>query len=127
MTLLTALLSGRAAAERAMTDTCTLERPGDLIDDVTGEAELTPVYEGRCKVQTYEGYEQTPEAGGSTITVQRYRADLPASVIARPGDLVTITASAADPHLVGKQYRVTAPFNKSHATSSRCFVDEVVV
>ena len=94
---------------------------------MSGESELRPIYEGRCKVQTYEGYEQTPEAGGARVTVQRYRVDFPASMIARPGDLVTITASAADPHLVGKRYRVTAPFNKSHATSSRCFVDEVVV
>ena len=126
MTAPTALRSGRAAAERLMTDTCTLERPGALVDDVTGEAELEPVFAGRCKVQTYEGYEQNPTAGGSVLTVQRYRVDLPASVQPRPGDLVTVTASLTDPHLVGKRYRVTAPFNKSYATASRCFVDEVV-
>lgn len=126
MTAPTALRSGRAAAERLMTDTCTLQRPGDLIDDITGEAVMDAVYTGRCKIQTYEGYEQNPTAGGAVLTVQRYRVDLPASVRARPGDLVTITASPTDPHLVGKKYRVTAPFNKSYATASRCFVDEVV-
>jgi len=109
-----------------MTDTCTIERPGALVDDVTGEAEFEPVFAGRCKVQTYEGYEQNPTAGGAVLTVQRYRVDLPASVHPRPGDLVTVTASLTDPHLVGKKYRVTAPFNKSYATASRCFVDEVV-
>lgn len=127
MTSASALRSGRAAAERLMKDACAIERPGEITDDVTGEAELTEVYAGRCKVQTYEGYEQTPTAGGATITVQRYRVDLPVSVLVRPGDLVTITAASADSHLVGKRYRVTAPFNKSYATASRCFVDEVVV
>lgn len=126
VTSASALRSGRAAAERLMQDTCTVERPGDITNDVTGEAELVEVYVGRCKVQTYEGYEQNPKAGGATLTVQRYRVDLPASVLVRPGDLVTITAAVADPHLVGKTYRVTAPFNKSYATASRCFVDEVV-
>jgi len=126
MTAPTALRSGRAAAERLMTDTCALERPGDLIDDITGEAAMVLVYEGRCKIQTYEGYEQNPTAGGVVLTVQRYRVDLPVSVQPRPGDVVTITASETDPGLVGKKYRVTAPFNKSYATASRCFVDEVV-
>lgn len=109
-----------------MTDRCTLEIPGELVDDVTGEAVMELVYTGPCKVQTYEGYEQNPTAGGAVLTVQRYRVDLPVVVRSRPGDLVTITASPTDPHLVGKKYRVTAPFNKSYATASRCFVDEVV-
>lgn len=126
MTAPAALRSGRAAAERLMTDTCALERPGELVDDITGEAAMETVYTGRCKIQTYEGYEQNPTAGGMVLTVQRYRVDLPVSVRARPGDLVTIAASPTDPHLVGKRYRVTAPFNKSYATASRCFVDEVV-
>jgi len=122
----TALRSGRAAAERLMTDACTLERPGELVDDVTGEAVMETVYEGRCKIQTYEGYEQNPTAGGAVLTVQRYRVDLPVTVQPRPGDIVTITASETDPNLAGKAYRVTAPFNKTYATASRCFVDEVV-
>lgn len=126
MTAPTALRSGRAAAERLMTDTCTLARPGDLIDDITGETALVPVYTGLCKVQSYQAYERNPEAGGAVLTVQRYRVDLPVSVQPRPGDVVTITASPTDPHLVGNVYRVTAPFNKTYATAARCFVDEVV-
>lgn len=119
-----ALASGRAAAERLMTDTCTVGRPGDVTDDVTGEAQTVVVYEGRCKVQTYEGYEQNPTAGGAVLTVQRYRVDLPVSFRPEAGDVVTIVASQTDPRLVGKTYRVTAPFNKTYATASRCFVDE---
>lgn len=127
MTAVGAVLRGRASAERLMVDTCTVSRPGAVMDPVTGEAEATEVYAGRCKIQTYEGYEQNPEAGGHQFTVQRYRVDFPATAfLPKPGDLVTIATSAADPSLVGKTYRVTAPFNKSLATANRCFVDEVV-
>lgn len=117
----------RAHAESLMRDTCTVTRPSGVVDPVTGATATTSVYAGRCKVLTYEGYEQTPEAGGHQFTVQRYRVDFPvAGLLPRPGDLVTITTAEKDPHLVGKTYRVTAPFNKSLATANRCFVDEVV-
>lgn len=124
MTAPTALRSGRAAAERLMVDTCTVARPGAVTDPVTGEAEAVEVYAGRCKIQTYEGYEQNPTAGGAVLTVQRYRVDMPVSFRPEAGDVVTIVASQTDPHLVGKTYRVTAPFSKTYATASRCFVDE---
>lgn len=122
-----ALLELREHAESLMRDACTVQRPGDVIDRVTGVAQMTTVYDGRCKVQTYEGYEQNPVAGGHQFTVQRYRVDLPVGAfLPEVGDVVTITAAERDQHLVGKDYRVSAPFNKTLATAYRCFVDEVV-
>lgn len=116
----------RAHAESAMRDTCTVTRPGAATDEVWGNAPAPTVYTGRCKVQTYEGHEQNPEAGGHRYTVQRYSVHFPVgSFLPRPGDVVTITESEKDPHLVGKKYDVTGPFNKSLATANRCFVDEV--
>lgn len=137
--LAAALPELRAHAESLMRDTCVVHRPTDLTDPITGEAESVQVYpdpewtdehpyaSGRCKVQTYEGYERTPEAGGHQFTVQRYRVDFPVrGFLARPGDVVTLLTAEADPALEGKKYRVAAPFNKSLATANRCFVDEVV-
>lgn len=129
----------RDHAESLMRDTCTVHRPTDVLDPITGEATTVQVYPdplwpeehryaaGPCKVQTYEGYERTPEAGGHQFTVQRYRVDFPATAfLPKPGDVVTIVTAATDPALVGKWYRVAAPFNKSLATANRCFVDEIV-
>lgn len=113
-----------------MVDRCVIDRPGttpvtDDLGHVTYPA--ARVYDGRCKVQTYEGYEQAAESAGATITVQRYRVDLPVTTfLPQPDDVVTITASQADPALPGKRYRITAPFAKSLATARRCFVDEIV-
>lgn len=113
-----------------MIDTCTVVRPSTTpVTDDTGHVThpTTALYTGRCKVQTYEGYEQTPESAGATITVQRYRVDFPVGAfVPLPNDVVTITVSPLDASKVGRRYRVTAPFAKSLATAQRCFVDEIV-
>ncbi|WP_353707609.1 DUF6093 family protein [Cellulosimicrobium sp. ES-005] len=119
----------RGYAEKLMTDSCTVTRPGTPVTDPATGVTTTPqtlLYTGRVKIQTYEGYEQTPEAGGRSFTVQRYRADFPVDAFQPlPGDVVTITASPFDADKVGKRYRITAPFNKSLSTAQRCFVDEM--
>jgi hypothetical protein len=125
-----AALRGRQAAEALMVDACTVTRPGEPVTDPeTGN--VTPgstfVYSGPCKVQQTISQASNPTAGGHSFTVQDSRVDFPVS--AGPlevSDTVTITASALDPQLVGRVFRVAELFHKSYATAQRTRVEEVV-
>ena len=124
-----ALIAGREAAARTMIDACTIrEVTGVATDDLTGATTPTYMtrYTGPCKVQTSEAQESTPEAGGSTHTVQRYAVHVPVGSFApKVGHVVTITVSALDPNLTGRQFRVIALLHKTAATSYRLAVEEV--
>lgn len=108
-----------------MVDSCTIGRgddDGDL-DPVTGQIPVVEVYAGRCKVQTFEAYEQTPEAGEFDFTVQRYYVHVPVGEYAPAvGDVVTIVSARLDPHLAGRKFRVVALLHKSLATAYRLAV-----
>ena len=127
MTVMSALRSGRRAAERLMTDLVEIRRVvGSAVDPLTGrdEAELVVVYEGKAKLQSFEGYEASREVIAHSSVVQRMSIHLPVdSYRSSVGDVVRIVRSS-DPLLVGREYRVTqeAPF-KTHATAYRIFVD----
>ena len=122
--------SGRRRARKNMVDTCVVTRVvGTAEDPVTGEVVDVKevIYEGRAKRQTYEAYEQSPQAGGHVYTVQRYSAHFAvASFIPAPGDVITWMTSRNDPDLPGTVDRVTGLFNKTAASSMRVFVDEMV-
>lgn len=129
-----ALDMGREAAAELMTSSCTIVRKGKPVTDGDGDV-VTPetlVYgtvlkPGRCKVQTYEAQEATPEAGGATVTVQRYRLDVPVGSYApQIGDVATIRTETRDPQLVGRKFRVAALLHKSQATAYRLGVKEVL-
>lgn len=113
-----------------MLDSCTVTRPGPVVTDpVSGYVtpSSTPVYSGPCKVQQTISQASNPTAGGHQFTVQDVRWDTP--VIAGPflvDDVVTMTASALDPQLVGRVFRVIETFHKSGATAQRTRVSEVV-
>ncbi|WP_457826288.1 DUF6093 family protein, partial [Staphylococcus aureus] len=64
------------------------------------------VYEGRGKLQTYEGYEQSTTIGPSSAVVQRMQLHLPVSRY-KPqlGDIATCM-HACDPGLMGRRFRV---------------------
>lgn len=121
------LSSGRHAAERLMTDHVEINRVvGSTVDPLTGQdvAELEMVYNGKAKLQSFEGYEASREVISHSSVVQRMSIHLPVdSYRSSVGDVVRIVRSA-DPLLEGREYRVTqeAPF-KTHATAYRIFVD----
>lgn len=118
------LTAGQRAAEARMTTTCTISRATGDRDPLTGEPVLEPVYEGRCRVHGDRPYEQTPESGGGTVTVQRYLLSVPVS--AGPfevGDVVEVTAARHQPHLVGRTYRIGGPDERSQQTAQRMFID----
>ena len=119
----------RRAAESLMTGTFRVERQsGERTTE--GYETVTPrvtVYEGRGKLQTYEGHEQALPAGPSTVVQQRMTIHFPVGSFAcLPGDLATCTGST-DPLLIGRRFRVTQAYPvKEHATSYRVFVDELI-
>lgn len=131
MTQASALQAGRSAAERNMVDLCTVHRvlEGETVTDpVTGvDTPVTvQVYAGRCRVQTYEPHERNPEVGGASATVQRYGVHVPVgSFEPEIGHVVTVTAAALDPYLVGRTFRVVALLHKTAATAYRLGVEEV--
>lgn len=110
-----------------MLDACTVSTVTGVTTDEDGNtspALSAPVYAGRCKVQTVEPQERSPEAGGGTFTVQRYRVDVPVGAFQPAvGQVVTITAAALDPHLAGKTFRVVALLHKTAATAYRLGVE----
>lgn len=124
MTAESAVLAGREAAARLMVDACTIGRAGEGDPDpVTGQSPDAEVYAGRCKVQTFEAYEQTPKAGEFDYTVQRYYVHVPVGEYAPAvGDVVTIVSARLDPHLAGRKFRVVALLHKSFATAYRLAV-----
>lgn len=113
--------SAYRAARRLMTDTCKITRLATATNPNTGREYAKPftVYEGACKLQTYEPYEQTPVAGGHTTVVQRYSVHLPvkAGEIFRVGDVVEVE---------GRKFRIAGLNYKTHQTAIRLLVDEVV-
>ena len=129
-----ALPEMRAAAESLMTATWRIERqrvegarPVVAVVNHKSIPVRDVVYEGRAKLQTYEGHEVALPAGPSTVVQQRMALHLPAHAVRPlPGDIATCLAST-DPLMVDKRVRVVqaAPF-KEHATAYRVFVDELV-
>jgi hypothetical protein len=117
-------------AESLMVDTCVIRAPSTFgeMDDDTGLRVETPgavAYSGRCKVNTFEPHESTPESGDHVYTLQRNTVHIPATETVPVGHMVTITACALDLNLVGRTLRVAATLHKSMATANRLQVEEV--
>lgn len=121
---------GRAAAERLMVDSCVIRQPatvGDMDPDTGVRPEVlgAVAYTGKCKVQTYEAHESTPESGAHQYSLQRLSLHIPATVQVDVDYIATITASELDPNLVGKRFRVAGFLHKTFATANRLQVEEV--
>ena len=122
---ISALRAGRLAAEALMVDRWRVYRlDTEQVDPLTGEAVHELVYEGKGRLQSYEGYEQTPEVIGHTSTVQRMSLHIPVGAYRPQVGHVAVCVESLDSNLVGTHYRMTqdAPF-KTHATAYRVFVD----
>lgn len=119
----------RRRAESLLLDMCVFMDLGVPVTAADGSVVIpgTVAYTGRCKVQTYEPYERTPEAGGAVSSVQRYSVHVPVGAFSpQVGQVVVMTVTAFDPNLVGRQYRVQGLLHKSAATAYRLLVDEYV-
>lgn len=119
----------RANAESLMTDQCAVTRPGDTTTDpdtglpTTG---TTPVYAGKCKVQTSGGLASEQAEGsaaqnmGAVSLVWSLYMHFPFDTDGlRAGDVAEITESA-NPLLKGRRLRLVSPQSeKTHATACR--------
>lgn len=129
MTLASVLARGRSAAERIMTDTCTVE---ELATETTGAdgtvaRTWTSVYSGRCRVQQQSDVATRQEGGEADLLLVRRVLALPVgtSAAVRVGQRVTVTACPGDPDLVGRRFWLHDESAKSHATARRLGIEEV--
>lgn len=120
---------GRAAAQRLMVDTCVIDRKtGQVFDEQTGTYTDTwsTVYSGSCRVQDSGLSGHQVEAGERAVELQTRTLQVPMTVLGlQVDDRVTITASALDPDLVDRVFRVSDLMHKSHATARRLPIEEV--
>jgi hypothetical protein len=126
-----AVRAGRRAAEALMADTCTISRGGGstVFDPDTGEYVTTvgeAIYTGACRVKPRDNADQVVEAGGTNVSLFPYVVSVPVGAVAyEVDDLVTVTAGALDPALVGLVLRVRQISVGTHLTARRlgCEVD----
>lgn len=122
-------LRGRTAAEALMVDACTVKRLASTsTDPETGviTPTYTTVYTGKCKVQQSAPATAPTTVGEAEIFVGQLALHLPVSATGpAPDDLVTVTASALDPDLVGKTFHLRGPAHKSYPTAHRFPMVEV--
>ena len=120
-----AIMQGRRMAERLMVDSWVVYKLDmNDVDPLTGEAVRELVYEGKGKLQSWEGYEQNTESVGHTSTIQRLSLHLPVTEYRPQVGHVAVCVESLDPNLVGTEYRISqdAPF-KTFSTAYRVFVD----
>lgn len=120
-----AIMQGRRMAESLMVDSWVVYKLDmNDVDPLTGEAVRELVYEGKGKLQSWEGYEQSTESVGHTSTIQRLSLHLPVTEYRPQVGHVAVCVESLDPNLVGTEYRISqdAPF-KTFSTAYRVFVD----
>jgi hypothetical protein len=124
-------LAGRAAAEAIMVDACTVTMPAATASqsEVTGKVTKgspTSLYSGKCRLQLLDVRPEHADAGERIWTAQQATISVPVSVTGIVvGCEVTITASALDPDLVGKVFRVRAVASKTYLTARRLTCERV--
>lgn len=128
-----ALRAGRAAAERLMTDTCRITRPGDgqgPFNSDTGQYDPPPpvtVYEGPCRIPPRgTASTTTANAGEQSFQVGEYPFEIPvdgdgyvAGEEVATGQTVTYLTAKYDPSLVGRVFGIVDPVYQSQATRRR--------
>ena len=108
----------RRLIESRMFDACTITRDpqgtdDDTLDQTTGAltppgSDVSTVYAGKCVLYPYsERSGRVNPEGGRAYTEKVYTARIPwNSAQPKPGDVLTVTASANDAVLVGRPLRV---------------------
>jgi hypothetical protein len=118
------------AAEALMVDTCTISRVTNRTTD-TSTADVTetriPVYAGPCRIQQHARTDSREDIGEASLILVRFELQLPVATSAgiAAEDIVTMTGSALDPDLVGREFTVMQVAHKTHATARRMQVQEV--
>lgn len=122
------LARARKAAEATMLDEVVIRRQTGTTTDA--DDNVVPawqqVYVGPCKLQAREVDAATPNAGEAAVIVLRLRLDLPADTLGvLAGDVGTMTACEFDDEVIGRTFRIAAPFHASFKSARRFPVEEV--
>lgn len=115
----------RVEAESLMLDSCTVERSlGITTDPITGQVSdaVEAVYEGACKIQSFNARGVEPVAGGHKFLEASYQVHFPYGADAEfgitTGDVVNVV-TAHNSRLGGLRFRLTEPDLKTHSTADR--------
>lgn len=111
--------------------TCRIERAVETTTDRTTGKVTTGkvlVYEGRCKITSYEGHEQERDVVAFQATTQRLSIHLPVGEYQpHVGDIITVTdTDGLDDRFLTMRYRIAqeAPY-RTYATADRIFIDAI--
>jgi hypothetical protein len=109
-----------------MFDACIITRASTnapVLNETTGAytaAAATTLYTGACRVKPRDNADQVVDAGGQAVSLFPYVVSVPVSAVAYAvDDIVTITASALDPAMIGLSLRVRQPNLGSQVTARR--------
>lgn len=131
MNLDATLARGRAAAERLMVDTVTIDRwDGTYTNNETTGAQTknygAALYNGKARIQQNAAVSQEDAGAGRVVTTLRLELQVPVTVTGlKVDDRVTVDASVGDADLVGRVFRVSDLHHKTHATARRVAIEEV--
>jgi hypothetical protein len=128
MSAASAMARGRALAESLMADTCTITRPTTVTTNPnTGQVikTTTTVYSGSCRIQQRTTTASEEHTGEQYTRMARFELQLPMSATGlNEADTVTITASAHDPDLAGRVFKVRDLAHGTHKTARRVGIEE---
>lgn len=126
-------------AEARMTEQIVIDRPTGTVVDDEGREQTTyaPVYDGIGRLRSFRPYEQNPDVGGSTVTMQRVDWHIPAPE--RMGHLIAEgrVVHADGPVQTGdrarrmtegkpvKTVRIAGEHDTTNQTAQRLVVDEI--
>ena len=129
MSAASVLARAQAAALALMVDTCTIRRLASTSTNAdTGviTPTYTTIYSGACKVQQRVPRATPQTVGEAEVFVAHMELHLPVTVTGvASDDLVNITASAHDPDLLGRSWRIRSLAHKSFASARRFSMIEV--
>lgn len=119
----------RQLAASLMQDTCLIRRvTGTITDTFSGviTSTYTTVYSGPCKVQEHQaqGHSADPGEDYTVVLMRELHLPVATSLGLQRNDLVSITASAGDPDLVGRTFLIRDEASKSLATARRLSIQE---
>lgn len=120
--------AGRTLLTETLIDACTIRRQTGATESLitgTSTPAYATIYAGPCKVQGAAAASST-DVAEAHLALDSPILHVPITVTGvQEGDLVTITASANDPELPGRFFRIQGPHHKSNATARRFQCTEV--
>lgn len=127
MSIASAVERGRILAESLMQDTCTITRKtGEVVSGGVITPTYVQIYTGNCRIQARRVESQGSNVGEAYRLIERLELQLPVTVTGlAEGDVVTVTASALDPDLLGRVFAIRGVTAKTHLTYRRAELIEV--